>query len=227
VHWSWTHINDADKQAVIRLMSCGLSVAQAAARVGRTSTSVYNWIQGDVDFAAAINALMSERDDEAEQFRLRVRRSAETMLDHLMDLAEPVVAQPMPDGTMRVTGNPNTRERNAAIKTFFADVHNPILAPKAAAPMAPSIFVNAQQAALLFAAPAATQRGNGGVPRSEGDRPGDAPGGNGHSEDVARLAREVPVADAVQTETDPAGGGSFGANAGNVGEAAGTSVGGG
>jgi len=213
--WSWTKINDADKQAVIRLMCCGLSVRQAADRVGRTQTVVYNWIQGDPEFAEAINAVLAERDDEATAFRARVRVTAETMLDHLLDLADP-------------DKNVNVPERNQAVRTFFKEVHNPLLAPRASqGSVAPMVFVNAQQAALLFAGGVG---GNGGAtqsgPTGDGRAP-DAPRGAGRSTDAAQPSGQVSIADSVQAAPAAAGGGSSGADEGDIGEAAGEGVEGG
>ena len=98
--------------------------------------------------------------------------------------------------------------------------------------MAPSIFVNAQQAALLFAASApmgreAQQGGNGGGTRAEGDGAANASGGNGRSGDDAQPAGQVPIANAVSSEPLASGGSSPGSHEGDSGEAAGTSVGGG
>src|SRR3990172_6618917 len=207
--WSWTKINDADKQTAIRLIACGLSVRQAAERINRTQTVVYNWIEGDPEFAEAVNAVLAERDDEATHFRLRVRRSAEEMLDHLLDLA---------DGKL----NPNIRERNAAVKTFFEGVHNPLFAPKASAgPAAPVVYVNAQQAALLFAAPAVGEAGDAKSGPAGNGGAADAPGGNGRAGDAAQPAGQIPVAATVQAGPGEAGGDQGGTDAGDLGEAVG------
>jgi hypothetical protein len=150
----WEEVNDADKQEVIRALALGYSVQQAAKVVKRKPAVIFEWARTDDGFAAALNAIAADKDDEVVEFRERVRRAAGTMLDHLLDLADrrvdPVTLLPI---------NP-ARERNAAIKTFFADVHGPVLLPKTSnGPQAPTVLVHAAQAQFLVqgAAPVAAQ----------------------------------------------------------------------
>jgi len=131
----WEEVNDADKQEVIRALALGYSVRQASKIVHRTPAVVFEWARTDSGFAAALNAIAADRDDEVTDFRERVRRAAGTMLDHLLDLASPV--QP-------------ARERNAAVKTFFGELHTPMVLPKVNVPQAPTVLVQASQAAFLI-----------------------------------------------------------------------------
>jgi len=141
----WEEVNDADKQEVIRALALGYSVRQASKIVHRTPAVVFEWARTDAGFAAALNAIAADRDDEVTDFRERVRRAAGTMLDHLLDLADPKI-----DPITKLPTQP-ARERNAAVKTFFGELHTPMVLPRAAAPAAPTVLVQASQAAFLIA----------------------------------------------------------------------------
>lgn len=140
----WEEVNDADKQEVIRALALGYSVNQAAKIVKRKPANIFEWARNDAGFAAAINAIAADRDDEITDFRERVRRAAGTMLDHLLEMADPKI------NPVTLLPVHQDRERNAAIKTFFADVHGPVLLPKTSnGPQAPTVLVHAAQAQFL------------------------------------------------------------------------------
>jgi len=176
----WEEVNDADKQEVIRALALGYSVRQASKIVHRTPAVVFEWARTDSGFAAALNAIAADRDDEVTDFRERVRRAAGTMLDHLLDLASPV--QP-------------ARERNAAVKTFFGELHTPMVLPRAAVPQAPTVLVQASQAAFLINAPTAqgaTNEPTRDDARRESDPHDSAPQGRAGGGDGA-IGREDDV----------------------------------
>lgn len=161
----WEEVNDADKQEVIRALALGYSVRQASKIVRRAPAQIFEWARTDTGFAAALNAIAADKDDEVVEFRERVRRTAATMLDHLLDLAD--AKHPV-------------RERNAAVKTFFADVHQPVLLPRTpSGPQAPTVLVHAQQAAFLVGQPsngAANGASHAEDPRhAQSDSPPQAP----------------------------------------------------
>lgn len=134
--WQWQ--NDAAKSEAIRLLARGHSVARAAKMLGRTPSTLYEWIEQDPAFARAFNALAKEKDDEALEFRERVRRMSHRMLDEIESIVTDTSV--------------SARDRNVALSTFFSEVHNPMLAPKAPqVATGPQVFISAEQAHLLFA----------------------------------------------------------------------------
>lgn len=134
----WHFLNDQAKADIIRLLARGHSVRAAAKRNGHDPNTVYGWLETDPAFARAFNALAQDRDDEALEFRERVRRMAHSMLDEIEALATSTAVP--------------ARDRNVALRTFFDAVHNPLLAPRApqGGPTV-GVYIGAEQAALLLA----------------------------------------------------------------------------
>lgn len=160
----WQMVNDADKRTAIRMLAAGASAKRIAAALGRTVDILYEWAQGDPAFARALNALAAAKDDAAEAYQTRVRRMADTMLDEIEVLATSTGVPP--------------QVRSGVIKSFFADVHNPAVLPKVAAPSGPVVLISAEQAAILMApsAPTTGQRSEGG---SYADQPSQRPSNGG------------------------------------------------
>ena len=170
----WSHVNDVDKREAIRLLAMGLSPRRIATRLGRTTEMLYEWAQHDPAFARALNALAASKDNLAEEFQLRVRRLAGTMLDEIELMATDA-------------GTPAMVKKDV-LKTFFADVYNPTVQPRVAATTGPVVFVNAEQAALLFTSP---PMNGGGAKRADEPRQGQGVGGAAGPTEPGRRAVNV------------------------------------